>query len=315
LRKLQVRLQVPTSETLLLTSEQGSYSAMIAFEYFRFETWIQQSGFLYIDLEGNPAISNNVGPTEPSTQPRRPGIPLDTSPRGSWTLKAISEIHLILEELEKLKIKYGLDQPYKDSIGRSLQPPFYDQTRQLSTTGSVLPPETQQMRSVLNAVSKSKKQRENLSKHVTFFKKLNFSWALTDDTSDKDKIATLITRLQYWNNNLREMLPPTEQSFNDTLVSTRALSLSEEAECLEQISNAAHLIDGTLYGNIWKAANIKSQRVHGKRSDLIGQKFCGMELSKEHFIKIIDEPERGLTSFIPRLSTLIRSCAVSISVD
>ena len=108
----------------------------------------------------------------------------------------------------------------------------------------------------------------------------------------------MINDLKYWNDGLREMLPLNERAFNNTLVKTRALSLSEDAEDLEQISRSAHMVDGELYGHIWRAADMKSQRLHGKKNALTGQQVLGKELSKEDFIQIINSPGRELTSFL-----------------
>jgi hypothetical protein len=278
--------------------QEGSYSAMIAFEYLRFETWVQQSGFLHVDLEGNPTMSINVTTSGLSTPHRRWGSTLDASLRGSGIHKAISEVYLVLEQLLELKREYGLDQHFKDPIGRSLYPVGYSRTDEPNIESAILSPRIQQISSVVNAISDSKKQREYQSKRISFFKKIGFGWALTDIVSDREKIASLIKDLKYWNDGLREMLPLNERAFNNTLVKARALSLSEDAEDLEQISRSAHMVDGELYGHIWKAADIKSQRLHSKKNTVAGQQVLGKELSKEDFIQIINGPGRELTSYL-----------------
>jgi len=271
---------------------------MIAFEYFRFETWVQQSGFLNDDLEVNPTMNNNVTTSGLSTPHLNWGSTLDASLRGSGIHKAITEVYHVLEQLLELKKEYGLDQYSKDPIGRSIYPARYNQTDEPIIENAILSPRMQQVSSVVNAISDSKKQREYQSKRISLFKKIGFGWALTDITSDKDKIARLINELKYWNDGLREMLPLNERAFNNTLVKARALSLSEDAEDLEQISRSAHMVDGELYGHIWKAADMKLQRLHSKKISLAEQQVLGKKLSKEDFTQIINGPGRELTSYL-----------------
>ena len=271
---------------------------MIAFEYFRFETWVQQSGFLHDDLEVNPTMNNNVTTSGLSTPHLNWGSTLDASLRRSGIHKAITEVYHVLEQLLELKKEYGLDQYSKDPIGRSIYPARYNQTDEPTIENAILSPRMQQVSSVVNAISDSKKQREYQSKRISLFKKIGFGWALTDITSDKDKIARLINELKYWNDGLREMLPLNERAFNNTLVKARALSLSEDAEDLEQISRSAHMVDGELYGHIWKAADMKLQRLHSKKISLAEQQVLGKKLSKEDFTQIINGPGRELTSYL-----------------
>jgi len=235
----------------------GTYAGMIAFEYFRFETWIQQSGLLTTDDTGSPTI------TEDS---------INQCLKTSWDqtyreaflrnlVRNIEQVHVILNTLDAVKTKYRLDVMDEDipeninanaevQVSSPPEPsPSGKNSKALFAVGLVA-----------KAITKANRQRQVLSSRVSFFKKVKFGWALNDDTSDRQKIMEYINSLKYYNDGLREMLAPRERAFADAVVGVRAVSLSEDSAELTNIATAARGLTGQLYHDISTACAIKAER-------------------------------------------------------
>jgi hypothetical protein len=268
----------------------GKYSAMIAFEYFRFETWIQQSGFLTTNFE--PQSSEGRLTTSATT------LKTKTSPVEAQVLSALGEICGTLEQLQKLREKY--------SIGEGNESTQVGQIANFQIAA-------QQSPLAMTAISKSTRQRQQKAlNRVSFFRRVNFGWALNDDTSDREKFATLIDDLRYWNDNLREILPVSSRVFADALVNVRSLTLSDSPADLEGISDAAHSIDGELYQDISKAANWKVHRLQYRSTRLAQAAYIGTVLRREGFTKISQGKQREVTSYY---KSQCRKIAFGLSSD
>jgi len=275
---------------------------MIAFEYFRFEMWIQQSGLMTVDDTGNPTITDDsirrCIQISSNLVAGRPG-PIDSDRFNSHILTIFGEVYGVLNNLKPLKMKYRIDSTDEGTEEPSNEPePPASRERKRQRTNA--PSTIFDSSPVAEAIDNARRQRREQSSRVSFFKKVNFGWALTDDTSDRDKIAGLIKELKYWNDALREMLPPGERRFSDAVVSVRALSLSENNSELADIGNAAHAVGGQLYDDICTACAIKAKRLQEQPASTDAVAFESMKLAKERISRIeqmLTEPQRQITAY------------------
>ena len=236
---------------------------MIAFEYFRFETWIQQGGLLTIDDSGNPTITEDSISQCLETS-------WDQTYREAFLrnlVRNIEQVHVILNALDAIKTKYRLDVMDEDipediNANKGVQMTSPPESSMAGTNSGAL----FTVGLVARAITKANRQRQALSNRVSFFKKVKFGWALNDDTSDRQKIMEYINNLKYYNDGLREMLTPRERGFTDAVVGMRAVSLSENTAELTNIANAARGLDGRLYHDISTACAIKAERLQQQRA-------------------------------------------------
>ncbi|KAH0543150.1 hypothetical protein FGG08_002495 [Glutinoglossum americanum] len=282
-----------------------SFAVMIAVEYLRFEMWIQQSGLLTADVSGDPAVTDcSVRKCIQAASIQTVG-PIDIDRLESNILGIIGEVYHVLNNLQTLKKKYRIDSADGGTEGGTgeLDPSPSDQETKGTSASSTL----SQGFPVARAIFRAKRRRLEHSNRVSFFKKVSFGWALTDDTSDREKIAGLIKDLKYYNDALREMLPPGERKFNDAVVSIRALALSEDARELADVGNAARGVDGQLYDDIYTGCSIKAKRLQEQPASSVIA-YSSMELTKERISKIEDmlgitrEPHRELTAYFSEQS-------------
>lgn len=287
---------------------------MIIFEYFRFESWTQQSGLLTTDALGNPSISDDSIRLCLQRASRQTNGPLDIDRLESNILRSLGQLNQVLNKLDVLKTKYRIDT--EDEVeevgvgesGASLQ----DGKAQGTKVSNILPSGP----SIAKAAQKAARSRQKRSSRVSFFRKVNFGWALTDDISDREKIASLIQELQYWNNALREMLPPSERKFADSVVSMRTLALSNDAGALANIGNAAHEVDGQLYNDIYAACDIKAKRLQQPPANPSNSVTTSIELARERIAKIEElsqvskDPCRQLTSYFSGTTPSFRNLSI-----
>ena len=255
---------------------------MIMFEYFRFETWIQQSGFLSVDGAGSPKISIPEGTTSASGSLRRRHTPTDKAQIASSLVTGISAIHHVLKELGKLTDRYHL--------GMQADGPNVPKEPVISP----LPACLLQNAAIVDAISDTTKERQRRAKRVSFFKKVNFAWAITDNTSDRNKISNLIGELTYWNDGLREMLPLDEQRFGDALLTTRALDFSDQSQELRIIGDAASKAD---YQDISKSSKLKLQKLETTKDSLTAAHSFQSKLQRQAFSRLPLEGKREITSY------------------
>jgi Prion-inhibition and propagation len=282
---------------------------MISFEYFKFESWTQQSGLLTTDTSGNPSFTDDSIRLCLQRASSWTAGPLDIDRVESNILKILGRLNQVLNDLDALKKKYRID------VGDDVQTvgmegpesSLQDEKAAKTSVSRVLP----QSHSVMKAIQKTAQSRQKQSSRVSFFRKVSFGWALTDDTSDREKIAGLIKELQYWNNALREMLPAHERKFGDTVVSVRTLALSNDADRLADIGNAAHKVEGQLYNDIYTACTIKAKRVRMPPASSSMSTPKSIELTIERIAKIKElsqcskDPHRQLTAYFSGISYAI----------
>ena len=218
--------------------------------------------------------------------------------------RIFGQLQRTLTQLQSLKAKYSIDTGDHASEPETKGHIHLVREAQMAEPPALLP----QGKFVDEAIQKASRSQQKLSNRVSFFKKVGFAWALADDTSDKDKIASLIKDVQYFNNALREMLPPGEQEFGDTAVNMRSLRLSDNVDELVDIGNAAQTFNNQLYSNIAMACIIKSKRVQQPPVDHSSKRAAYIELEKDKIGRIGElsqlskGPPRHLTTYFSGIS-------------
>jgi hypothetical protein len=233
---------------------------MIAVEFFRFESWLQQSGLL--------AIDPTTGSLEVHEMSLRRCLLLAAEMQSTTmaydqverhVLTIIGQAYHCLQELEKLRSKYsiGPSSENQSSIGITKYPSAISPA-EASAPGAQ--PLFRNSR-IATALAHDVISRQRRAKMVSFFRKVNFSWSLSDDTSDKDKLLAHVQTLKYCNDALRECLPPMDREQADKLANIKALSLSSDASDLKSIGTAITEFDGQIYRQIYDSVMLKARRV------------------------------------------------------
>jgi hypothetical protein len=115
--------------------------------------------------------------------------------------------------------------------------------------------------------------RQQRAKAVSFYRKVSFSWSLTEDTSDKDKIAGLLQTLKSCNEALESFLGPQERTLSNRLVGIKAAGMVSSPEELRALGTAARRgIDATasrglVYQEIYSMVSLKARRVENSIGD------------------------------------------------
>jgi hypothetical protein len=185
---------------------------MIAVEFFRFETWLQQSGLLSTDLSTGNLVVHEISLRRSLLHAAEmQSLTMEYERVERHVLTIIGEVYHCLQQLEKFRSKYSLGAGDLVDAGHApdVAPPV--------TTSAVpgVQPLFQNLR-IANAVSKDLRSRQRRAKVVSFFRKVNFAWSLFEDTSDKEKIIAHVQTLKYCNDTLRECLPPVDRQIADS---------------------------------------------------------------------------------------------------
>ncbi|GAB1315472.1 hypothetical protein MFIFM68171_05682 [Madurella fahalii] len=256
----------------------GTLAALIAVEYFRFETWLQQSGLLVTD-----AISREFVVSESSL--RRAILlaaemqSLNYEPIERHVLTVISQAYQCLQILQKLREKYALH----DEIGP------VDRLGALNSltlrTNSEIPAANPLFLNskVAAEVSKDINLRQRRARTVSFFRRVNFTWSLRDNTNDRDKVMAHIQTLKSCNDALRECLPPPQRQAADKLVNLKALALSASPSDLKGIGGAASTMHDQLHDQIYQAMMVKARRVDESSQRVTDTELKQIELNSAMF--------------------------------
>ncbi|RGP64981.1 hypothetical protein FSPOR_7595 [Fusarium sporotrichioides] len=254
----------------------GSLSVLIAVEYLRFESWVQASGLITQDpATGEPVIHDHSLQRCILLAADANRATLDYKTVEETILRIISEVHRCLEKLEKLRKKYAMD---LDSAS-TLSPTPPGQNSQVITPSLTAPAGLKHAHPLFSSpkiaatLSRDAIIRQQRSRAVSFFRKVNFGWSLSNDVSDKLKIEEAVKMLKDLNDNLELILPTYKQGENGTglaarLISLKLLSIAAEPTELRNIGEtmgkqAAHV---ELYQAIHTAAMIKAKRLEGGSS-------------------------------------------------
>lgn len=197
-------------------------------------------------------------------------------------LGILSEVYRCLEKLNKLRGKYamdltsGLSSP-STSLGQAQIP-------QGTAPSPAQPPAPTGLRNVdplfssprvAATLSRETTIRQERSRTVSFFRKVNFGWSLSNDISDRVKLEEALKTLRDLNDRLELILPSSNRSDNGAevtrrLVGLKMLSVAAEPTELRSIGEAmvALPIHVDLYQEIHTAAIIKAKRLEGGVSQL-----------------------------------------------
>lgn len=216
---------------------------MIAVEYFRFETWLQQSGLLTTDhLTGELVVHETSLRKCILLAAELQSLTMEYARVENHILAILGEVHHCLQELQQLRKKYAIARPHDASSSTGSSSGVTPVPRNTAEIPGVQP--LFRNARVTNALSNDIRNRQWRSKAISFFRRVNFAWSLSEDTSDRDKIVSIVQTLKHCNDALRECLPPVDRRFADQLVNIKTLSLSSTSAELQGIGSAAHAQNG-----------------------------------------------------------------------
>ncbi|KAM0429268.1 hypothetical protein ACHAPT_006482 [Fusarium lateritium] len=187
-------------------------------------------------------------------------------------LGILSEVYRCLERLNKLSGKYAMD--ITSGLSSSSTPPGQvSQASPVSTPASTGLQNVDPLFSsprVAATLSRDTAIRQERSRAVSFFRKVNFGWSLSNDMSDKVKLEEALKTLKDFNDHLEMILPSSGRSNNGAevtrrLVSLKLLSVAAGPTELRSIGEAmaTQAGHGDLYQAIHTAAMIKAKRLEG----------------------------------------------------
>lgn len=255
------------SWTALTSHWQGTLSALIAIEYFRFETWLQQSGLLVVDPKSHALVV-----TESSLRRAillaadAQSLTMEYHRVESHVLTVISQVYQCLQALQKLREKYSLQGDMGSADPHNLPNPLGSELRANSDLPASIP--LFQNTRVASEVSKDMGLRQRRALTISFFRKMTFTWSLKDDTNDRDRVMAHIQTLKTCNDALREFLPQQQRHTADRLINVKALSLSESPLDLKGLGGAASSLHDQLHDQIYQAMMIKARRVDESSQDI-----------------------------------------------
>ncbi|KLU90410.1 hypothetical protein MAPG_10264 [Magnaporthiopsis poae ATCC 64411] len=266
------RLYRHISSARSFSDSAGALSTLIAAEYFRFESWVQASGLVHKDpASGEPIVPDHALRRCILLAADANWATMEYQTVEETVLGILSEVYRCLEKLNKLRGKYGLD---LTSSGPSPSPAAASVVA--SPPASTGVPNLDSLFSssrVSAALSRNAAVRQERSRSVSFFRKVNFSWSISDDLSDRVKIEETLKTLRDLNDRLESILPPfssrPDNSGTDLtrrLVSLKMLSITAEPTELRAIGEitATHAGRGAeLYQQIYNAATLKAMRLEG----------------------------------------------------
>ena len=137
-------------------------------------------------------------------------------------------------------------------------------------------------------------------------KKIKFSWGITSDTSDKERISELIQQLKYWNDGLHDILPRQDRAFNSVMTQVRVVAMSENPDDLEGFETACRQVvaqENELYEGIGACAKMKRERLATEQPV---QQRCAV---KTHAVE-----EISISDHKPRLAAAMETSLVTLSL-
>ncbi|KAL8366635.1 hypothetical protein RB595_010477 [Gaeumannomyces hyphopodioides] len=273
------RLYRHISSARSFSDSAGALSTLIAVEYFRFESWVQASGLVCKDpASGEPIVPEHALRRCILLAADANLATLDYQTVEETVLGILTEVYTCLEKLNKLRGKYGLD---LTSPGPSASPASASAVASppASTGVPSLDPLFSSSR-VSAALSRNATIRQERSRAVSFFHKVNFSWSISNDMCGRVKIEEKLKILRDLNDRLESILPPLSSRAGNNgtdltrrLVSLKMLSITAEPTELRTIGE----ITGTQAGRgaelcqqICNVATLKALRLEGDvpQSDL-----------------------------------------------
>lgn len=254
---------------------------MIAIEYFRFETWFQQSGLLAVDpVSGQVLVKESSLRRAILLAADLQSMTMDYDRVEAHVLMVISQVYQCLQKLQELRDKYSL----RDDVAQ-------DKTNIASTDTPSLPTNAEipgagplfQNSQVAAWLAKDQITRRRRVKTISLFRKVNFTWTFNDDMNDRDQVMSLLQTLKSCNDTLRECLPPEQQQATDRLVNMKALALSNSSSDLNGIGAAASAVKDELHRQLTQAMMIKARRVDDSSRRVNDKELQSVELESSAF--------------------------------
>ncbi|KAM0637085.1 hypothetical protein ACHAQF_009093 [Verticillium nonalfalfae] len=182
-------------------------TAKISFEYFRFETWAEQSG--YLEIKDRDGLTSEAAQSAQSNTGSH--YLLQTAAKAH---EIVAQIQNVLAATRLLLEKNQISDKLTDAAGStSLQPDLsVTQPSIIAKTTArqqflSLPSSVSSMPAIERATAASSKLKLRLGKETGRLRKLRFSWGLFGEDSDMAKLEDLVQQLRYWNDGLRDILP------------------------------------------------------------------------------------------------------------
>ncbi|KIM92665.1 hypothetical protein OIDMADRAFT_208715 [Oidiodendron maius Zn] len=277
-------------------AESRYFDAMILFEYFRFEIWAEQSGYLEI-LE--PTSSNLNCSQNPLSDHH-----LRLSAKAS---EVVAQITFVLHELDELFQKYNIKEKAESKNEQQSIPAQTEITSSQGHRISQSVPVFSSKPQISSAIEDVLRLRSRLSKETKKIKKIKFSWGITSDTSDKERISELIQQLKYWNDGLHDILPRQDRAFNSVMTQVRVVAMSENPDDLEGFETACRQVgaqENELYEGIGACAKMKRERLTVEQP--VQQRSAG----KTHAVE-----EISISDHKPCLAAAMETSLVTLSLD
>jgi hypothetical protein len=254
-------------------------AALIAVQYFRFETWLQQSGLLATDpVSGEFVVSEVSLRRAILLAADMQWLKMDYERVELHIYTILSQAHQCLQELQELREKYALHDGDDTNVVEASKPLKVGPNTEISAAVPLF-----QNRQIAEALSKDANIRQRRARVVSFFRRVNFTWSFKDDTNDRNRIMAHIQMLKDFNDALRECLPPLQQQSVDRLVSLKTLALSSTPSDLAGISNATSSIHDNLHDQIYQAVMLKARRVEASLQRVTNKELEEIEIDGSRF--------------------------------
>ncbi|KAL8304169.1 hypothetical protein RB597_004552 [Gaeumannomyces tritici] len=273
------RLYIHISSARNFSDSAGALSALIATEYFRFETWVQASGLVHKDAgSGEPILPEYALRRCILLAANANCATKDYKEVEEIVLRILTQVSMCLQKLNKLRGRYALDLtspgPSPPPAGASAAVPPPPVSTGVPSLDSFFSSSWASL-----ALSRDAAIRQERSRTVSFFRKVNFSWSFSDDTSDRLKIEQTLATLKNLNDSLESILPPPSSRVGNNgidltrkIINLKMLSMTAHPTELRAIgrTTAAHAGNGgELYEQIRNAATLKAMHEEGvPQSDL-----------------------------------------------
>lgn len=226
---------------------------MLQFEAFRYMSWTQESRILIaIQDQDIDHLSVPVSATDPAVTDAVRAPPAVSIRKVLWD--AITQIHIVLQDADKLLSKYG--RAFESTTGQTDSQALNALSTSLATLGNQSPAAAQ-------AVSQSQSLKENLQNQTSFVQRFTYGVQTWSDP-DKDALKGLVSRFKYWNDGLHELIPLPRRNLLESRLSSEVVGPVKAREDLDRIQAAA---DATQYSSIARSARLKSQTSGSNRGD------------------------------------------------
>ncbi|KAM0491733.1 hypothetical protein ACHAPW_000421 [Verticillium nonalfalfae] len=218
-------------------------TAKISFEYFRFETWAEQSG--YLEIKDRDGLTSEAAQSAQSNTGSH--YLLQTAAKAH---EIVAQIQNVLAATRLLLEKNQISDKLTDAAGStSLQPDLsVTQPSIIAKTTArqqflSLPSSVSSMPAIERATAASSKLKLRLGKETGRLRKLRFSWGLFGEDSDMAKLEDLVQQLRYWNDGLRQGMESEATRVVVEIVDFSAISHQDSLEILNtRIGRLSHLL-------------------------------------------------------------------------